>query len=227
MSNIGKPNRQLWYEVNMPQEAEELHPNAYMKFMIGDLIEEVVLFLAGQAGHTVEAQQDEIEIAGIKGHIDAVVDGTVIDVKSASPYSFQKFEKGLKEEDDSFGYRSQIQGYIEGMKDKEAISDGSRGAFLALQKVTGDLTLDVHPKTNEDIVAMIEEKKRVVASPEIPERCYEPIPDGKSGNLILGVQCSYCSFKKICHPDLKAYKFYGGPKYFTHIEREPNVPRIY
>lgn len=224
MSNIGKPDRQLWYEVNTPQDAEPMHPNAYMKFLIGDITEEVVLLLAELAGHKVEGQQDEQEIEGIKGHRDVVIDGTTVDVKSASPYSFKKFSDGLKPEDDSFGYIMQINSYIEAGQDDPIVTNKDGGAFLVLQKVTGDLTLDYHSKTNIPIRKIYEHKKEVVSRDEVPERCYPDVPEGKSGNMKLDIVCSYCPFKRKCWPELRTFIYANGPVFLTKVVREPNVP---
>lgn len=226
MSNIGKPARQLWYEVNTPEEAEPLHPNAYMKFLFGDLAEELLLFLAEEAGHSVEGRQGTLVLEGIEGHRDVVLDGLTVDVKSASPYSFKKFENHLKPEEDAFGYIQQIQNYIECGQEDDLVTDKEQGAFLVLQKVTGDLVLDYHPKSNAPIRDIINYKKEVIASPEPPERCFEPEDFGKSGNKVLCVQCSYCPFKKKCHPELRTFLYSTGPKFFTHVEEEPRVPEI-
>ena len=83
MSSIGQPcERKLYYEVNSPEDAEELRPEVYMKFLFGDLTELLLLFLAEASGHTVEGTQDEQDIVGIKGHRDAVIDGTLVHVSS-------------------------------------------------------------------------------------------------------------------------------------------------
>ena len=227
MSNVGKPARQLWYEVNMPEKAEQLHANAYMKFLVGDLLEEVILFLAEQSGHKVEGQQQEVELNGVKGHIDSLIDGTLVDVKSASPYSFKKFEDGLTADKDAFGYRGQIQGYLEALQDDPKLVSKDRGAFLAVQKVTGDLALDVHEKSHAPIGDIIEYKKQVVAQPEPPEeKCYEPEPMGKSGNMKLGIQCSYCPFKKECWPEMRIFLYSTGPVFLTEVVEEPRVPEL-
>jgi len=85
MSNIGKPDRMLWYEINRTIPKEEFNGPTYLKFLYGDLIEEVVLFLSEAAGHTVSDRQRQVTVDGIVGHIDAVIDGVLIDVKSTSP----------------------------------------------------------------------------------------------------------------------------------------------
>jgi hypothetical protein len=226
MSSIGKPARQLWYEINKPETAEPLHPNAYLKFLIGDIYEEMILFLAAQSGHKVEGMQDELDLYGIKGHRDAVIDGITVDVKSASPYSFKKFEEGLSHDKDAFGYLQQINNYMEAGKDDPLVTIKDQGAFLAANKVTGDLHLDVHKKSSAPIEEIIKYKKEVVTLPEPPERCFEPEDMGKSGNKVLGINCSYCAFKRECHPGLRTFLYSTGPKFFTHIEEEPRVPEV-
>lgn len=226
MSNIGRPARQLWYEVNTPEDAEPLHPNAYLKFLFGDLVEELLLFLAEEAGHSVEGRQGTLVLEGVEGHRDVVLDGLTVDVKSASPYSFKKFENHLKPEEDAFGYIQQIQNYIECGQEDELVTDKEQGAFLVMQKVTGDLTLDYHQKSNAPIRDIINYKKEVVASPEPPDRCFEPEPMGKSGNMKLGINCSYCPFKKKCWPGLQGYLYATGPVWLTEVVEEPRVPKI-
>lgn len=226
MSSIGKPARQLWYEINKPEVAEPLHPNAYIKFLIGDIYEEVILFLAAQSGHRVEGQQDELDLFGIKGHRDAVIDGMTVDVKSASPFSFKKFEEGLTPDKDAFGYLQQISNYTEAGQDDPLVTIKDRSAFLAANKVTGDLHLDIHNKSKSPIEDIIKYKKEVVLLPEPPERCFEPEPMGKSGNMALGVNCSYCAFKRECHPGLRTFLYSYGPKFLTTVVEEPRVPEV-
>jgi len=227
MSNIGKPARQLWYEINMPEAAERMQPNNYIKFLIGDVYEEVLLALAEIAGHEVSGRQDEQEIVGIKGHRDAVIDGVTADVKSASPYSTKKFEQGLTHDQDAFGYIPQLQSYLQSGQTDEKVKDKSRAVFFVGNKVTGDLVLDVHQKSDIPLTEIYEYKKEVVTRPEPPDRCFEPEPYGKSGNMALGVNCSYCAFKKTCWPGLRMFLYNQGtstkPTYFTHVELEPKV----
>lgn len=226
MSNMGKPDRQLWYEVNHPEKAEKLHPNTYLKFILGDIVEELLLFLVAESGHSVEGAQGEMELEGIKGHRDVVIDGVTVDVKSASPFSFAKFQKGLKADEDPFGYTLQIQSYLEAGQQDPIVTEKDRGAFLVIQKVTGDIHLDVHTKTPVPIKEIYQHKKEVVKLPDPPDRCFEAEPEGKSGNMKLGVNCSYCSFKKECWPGLRTFLYSRGPVFLTHVEREPDVYEV-
>lgn len=221
-SSLGKKDRQLWYDAN-GFEKEELTAKTYFKFLYGDVIEQLVLFLCKEAGHTVEHEQMEIEADGVKGHIDAIIDGVVVDVKSASPYAYQKFKDGTLFEKDSFGYIPQISGY------SEEITPGRGGAFLAFDKVHGDIcilnvggsiTADFKPRPR------IAHLKKMVLQPEPPERCYDDVEDGKSGNRKLGTECGYCGHKSRCWPGLRGFAYAGAPRYLTRVVKVPDVPEF-
>lgn len=226
MSNIGKGARQLWYEKRYGTE-EDLPANTLIKFMFGDIIEALVLFLAELGGHSVTHRQDEVSVDGIKGHIDADIDGTTVDVKSASSHAFRKFADGTLADNDPFGYVEQMAGYCK--------ARDTDGAFLAVDKQNG--TVAYLPFSKEelevfDVEGRIEYIKSMVESDEVPERCYEDEKDGESGNRKLGVNCSYCSHKNRCWADangglgLRTFLYASGPKFLTHVAREPNVKEI-
>jgi hypothetical protein len=230
LSSIGKPDRQQWFDVNWKGETEELTPPNLIKFMYGDILEHLLLLFARQAGHTVEFEQVEVEIDGVPGHPDAVIDGVVVDVKSANSWQFDKFEAGDIEafSKDVFlgGYLYQLAAYV------EAINPEADGAFLAVDKTLGKLCLFVIPNDvlkQYKIRDRVEHVKKVVQSEEIPPRCYEPKPEGKSGNFVLATGCSYCKHKFHCWSDandgqgLRRFIYSSGPKYFTHVEKEPRV----
>lgn len=226
MSNLGKPDRKLYYELRDQSVSQEVFDgHTLLKFLIGDIWESVLLFLAKQSGHEVTHEQAEVELDGIIGHIDAIIDGTVVDVKSASTFAFKKFKDGTLADDDPFGYIEQISGY--------ATALGTDGAFLAGDKQNGHIALLRVSKEDVaaiDIRSRIEHIKAVVASDDLPERCYSPKEMGKSGNLILDTGCSYCPFKQHCWADanngigLRTFIYSGGPVHFTHVEREPVGP---
>ena len=227
MSSIGQPcERKLYYEVNSPEDAEELRPEVYMKFLFGDLIELLLLFLAEASGHTVEGTQDEQEIVGVKGHRDAVIDGTLVDVKSASTYSFKKFQDGKLKEDDPFGYVIQLQSYLHAGQTDDKVKDKSRGAFLVVDKTLGHICLDFHPFEGLPMEDIYERKKAIVSSEDLPVRRFSPIPDGKSGNEKIPMNCSYCPFKEKCWPGLRTFLYSTGPVHFSKIVKEPNVPEL-
>ena len=223
-SSLGKPDRMMWYEAHPVEGSKEpMLPKTYLKFMYGDIIEQMLLFLAKEAGHTVEQEQAEVEVSGVKGHIDAIIDGVVVDVKSASPYGYKKFENKTVTEDDPFGYVAQLSGYA------NVLTPGEGAAWLAQDKVSGDICVSPispivvrhHPPGER-----IEHLREVIERDEPPERCYEDIPDGKSGNRKLDTGCSYCPHKFRCWPSLRGFVYSSGPRYLTHVERVPDVPEI-
>lgn len=226
MSNLGTPcDRKLWYTVNKPEAAEPLPPEVRFKFLYGDIVEELVLFLAKEAGHSVDGTQDTLEIGGVKGHRDAVIDGVVVDVKSASTYSFKKFDSHLSAEDDAFGYLDQLGAYLYASQDDPKVLHKDRAAFVAVDKTLGHITVDVHPNTGKDYDKLVEEKKALVSLNVVPPRGFSDEPDGKSGNRKLGTECSYCSFKQTCWPSLQTFFYSNGPRFLTVVSREPNVSK--
>jgi peroxiredoxin family protein len=224
MSSIGtRCNRKLWYKKNKPGDAESLPVEAKIKFMYGDILEELLLFFAEEAGHSVTGCQDKVELHGITGHRDAVIDGVVVDVKSASTFSFQKFKKGLTYADDSFGYVDQLQGYLKAADDDPLVTDKSRAAFLVIDKTLGHITLDIHQRSNLDFAVLAKVKTAAVERPMPPDRQYELEPEGKSGNLKLCMECSYCDFKRSCYPGLRTFIYSRGPVHLAVVKKEPDV----
>lgn len=222
MSNIGKPDRMLWYECNPSIKKEEFNGPTYLKFLYGDLIEEIVLFLTEVSGHAVSERQREVSVNGVVGHIDAVIDNVLVDVKSTSPHSFKKFKEGTLRNDDPFAYISQLSGYLDGTK----MSDG---AYVAVDKQNGYITVMPLEETDKvDVKERINHIKEVVSSEDPPPRCFSPEPMGKSGNLKLPAGCSYCPFKLECWKDvgLRKFLYSTGPVWMTHVEKEPEVPEV-
>lgn len=223
MSSVGKPLKQLWYELN-GYKAEEINGQAYLKFLYGDLIESLILVLAEASGHKVERLQEEISVDGVLGHIDAVIDGVLIDVKSASPYSYMKFENGTLFDSDVFGYQGQLCGYAKALN--------LPAAWIAINKVSGEICVLKLPQESideYDIRSRIELVRSTCSSEKPPERCYSDEPFQKSGNRKLGVGCSYCGWKTDCWKDsnngegLRKYIYSTGPVWLTSVIKEPNV----
>jgi hypothetical protein len=218
-SSIGKPTRQLWYASRIADQAEPIHPSTRIKFLYGDIIEHLVLLLIKTAGYKVTDEQSEKKIDGITGHMDARVNGVVVDIKSASQYGFDKFVKGTIFDDDPFGYIAQLSGYADG--EDEA-------AFIVMNKVTGQLHV-----CSIDGIEMIDFKKKVkdvksiVKQETPPDKCYSDIPDGKSGNRKLATGCNYCDFKIHCWKDanggkgLRKFKYASGSRFFTKVVKRP------
>jgi len=223
MSNIGRKSRQLWFDMKSEGTPERMPPSLFIKFLYGHLLEEIVIFLIKLSGHDVTDEQKEIKVSGIKGHMDCVIDGEVVDIKTASGYAFKKFKDGTLAENDMFGYMAQLAGY-------EQAQGTDKGGFLALNKESGELALyrpDNFDKPN--IKKKITSIKKAVKSTKPPALCYSPVPDGKSGNMQLPRECVYCRHKFECHKDsnegkgLRVFKYSNGLRYLT---KTPNPPKV-
>lgn len=224
-SALGKPDRQLWYDAHPEDgEKEELTSQTLFKFLYGHVIEELVLFLVKEAGHSVTNEQAEVEVDGVLGHIDAIIDGVVVDVKSASPFGFKKFREGRVEEDDPFGYVAQLAGYA------NVLTPGEKAAWLAFDKVSGALCVSYISATSigeHPPAPRIQHLKEVIENNVPPVRCHAPVPDGKSGNQKLGTACGYCAHKFRCHPGLRTFIYSTGPRYLTTVAKTPDVPEVF
>jgi CRISPR/Cas system-associated exonuclease Cas4 (RecB family) len=217
MSTLGeKCLRKLWYKENKPEAVEPLKGNVLLMFLIGDIIEEVVLSLAEQADHNVEGRQDTLELQGVQGHRDAVIDGVLVDVKSANSRSMAKFTTHNLEREDPFGYLDQLGAYAEAGKNE-------RHAFLAVDKELGHIVLDEYDRKPIDWKDRIQNIRRILGDKNPPPRAYVDQPDGKSGNRELPLPCRYCQYKNTCWPGLRTFVYANGPKFLTHVAREPAV----
>ena len=222
LSSIGKPLRRLWYDLKDPEEDIPPPPYSRLKFLYGDIIESILLWLAKVSGHTVTDRQREVTHHGVVGHIDSIIDGEVVDAKSASPRSYQKFSLGSLVKDDPFGYLAQLQAY------DEEVGKGNPG-FLAMNKVTGEICLYQPDKVFDlpDTEALIENARQTLDKDTPPEeRCYEPIADGKSGNMKLDKGCVFCPYKHKCWKGLRVFKYSDGLRYLTTVVNEPKVEEI-
>ena len=207
MSNIGRPLCQLQMEArNIKGEGQPY--NVKMRNTFGDLVEALAIFVMKSAGVKIEDEQKRVKYkfngSTLEGRYDVKIDKKVWDVKSASPYSFEKkfgpaggFEEVVKE--DSFGYASQ--GYLYGESEKVPF-----GGWIVINKSTGEWLVCETPladdkyksvalKTAKDNLKSIIKKKPF-------ERCYSEIEETfrtkKTGNKILGFVCSYCPYKLPC-----------------------------
>jgi len=123
MSNIGKPERRLWFDAHTPADTtEKLQASTQIKFLYGHLLEVLLLFFVKLSGHKLSSMQKEITVDGIKGHMDCKIDGEVVDVKTASGYAFKKFKEGTLAENDAFGYLAQLAGYEEAEGTSKGVS---------------------------------------------------------------------------------------------------------
>ena len=226
LSQIGRPDRQLWYDINITNKPFKVDGKTKIKFLYGEILESLLILLAQASGHRVSEEQKMEEINGVKGHKDCRIDGTLVDIKSASSYGMKKFKDGSLFTNDPFGYIAQISAYAESAGDKEA-------AFLAIDKSSGEIVLlpieGIHMINASD---RVEHLKGVVNSKAPPQKCYTDEPDGKSGNRKLSIGCVFCGYKDMCWSDanggsgLRKFQYSTGVRYLTHVAKTPDVQEI-
>jgi hypothetical protein len=226
LSQIGTPNRKIWYGLQN-YDKKPLTGQDRLKFLYGDLVEELLLLLIKLAGHTITDEQKTVTIEGVVGHQDCRIDNVITDIKSASSFGFRKFkDNSITNGNDPFGYIAQLSAYTEGQGEDS-------GAFLVLNKENADLHL-LHIDSMDMINATdrIKELKGLVDAKSPPARCYSDEPDGVSGNRVLPVNCVWCSYKHACWSDsndgkgLRIFKYSKGSRYFTQVYKTPNVQEV-
>ena len=238
-SDLGKPcMRQHWYNFNKPEGGEKLGGHTMFKFLYGNILEEVVLHYANEAGHGVSHSQQRIETSihdwTVSGRIDAVIDGVLCDVKTTSSYGFTRYKEGITDANDSFGYLWQV-GFYTHFNEIEPKPEST--GFVWIDKQNGHIaanTCDDQLPSKEAIEARVLDISRAVdeRDDEGVERYYKVEPYGKSGNMALPLACSYCPFKQECWRDsnggagLRVFAYNHKPVWFTEVVREPKVPEM-
>lgn len=225
-SNLGQPDRKLWFDCNRKPPDFKFSPQMLLNFLYGDICEELMLWLAEQSGHTVEHKQEPVNAYGLRGYMDCTIDGHNVDAKSAFAGNFTKFKDGsIKAEgNDPYGYIGQLSYYDQARK--EHPENVSTAYFFAFNKVGALCLTPLNTIEQPKIEQRVNHLQEMIKKPEPPEeKCYEAIPDGKSGNLKLGTQCSRCNWKWECWEGLRKFA-YKPARYLTHVEVEPKVKEI-
>jgi len=231
LSGVGQCETKQYYSNQEGAEPEKFHGATLMKFMLGDIAEEVLLTMAELSGHEVTGKQDTLEIEGVKGHRDAVIDGYTVDVKTASARGWIKFANGQLKNDDPFGYMHQIASYTKA----DPTTKQDAGYFLAMHKEQGRLALlRIDESEFPNVKSRIHTLKEQAEQPHPPARPYEAVlankvDDPEKQNFKLPMNCTYCVRKFTCWSDtndgagLRKFRYSNGPQYLTKVGKEPNV----
>ena len=207
MSNLGRPYCQLWFDKNKPETASTPSSSFVINMMIGDVLEAVFKGLLTASGIKYDnGTKVTMKLNNgvlIDGTPDLIMNGRVDDVKSASPWSYENKFKDFDSlnENDSFGYVAQLAGYARA-------ANVEVGGWWVINKGNGSFKyVDASNRINVDnqvhkFTALTEELKenrfRRVYSDE--EETYRKKP---SGNRKLKRECSWCSYKHTCWPNLQ------------------------
>ncbi|MDI6726644.1 MAG: PD-(D/E)XK nuclease family protein [Smithellaceae bacterium] len=201
-SNAGKCQRAMAYQLHgFP--ALPLRARARLVFRLGDLIEKDLTEIAVLYGLTRMQEEVSVEIAGqrITGHIDGVINETVVDFKSCTTYRVKEARRG------QVAYNEQMQFYMKatGLQTALVVYYVKEDSELYEQLIHFD------PQVWEQIEARF---TRVMQStPEnLPDREYGPDEKGR-----LRYPCSYCNWVNLCHEgyDL-SFDGKGKPQLICH-----------
>ena len=207
MSNIGRPLCQLQMEAK-GIKGEGQPYNVKMRNTFGDLIEALSIFVMKSAGVNISNEQKKVTYKfdgeKIEGRQDVEIDGKVWDIKSASPYSFEKkfgeaggFNEVVRE--DSFGYASQ--GFLYGESQSKNF-----GGWIAINKSTGEWTVCETPLSVDEhkqkALKLAKDNFNALKEGKPFKRCYDDVAETfrtkPTGNRVLGFVCSYCPYKLPC-----------------------------
>lgn len=222
LSQMGpKCPKALWHSIHTPELAEKMPAWVENKFAFGHIIEAWAITLAKAAGHNVTGEQDELIVDGVTGHRDCVIDGCIVDVKSASSKSFKKFQTKSFEAYDDFGYLDQLDGYLRGSLEDSLVTVKDRGYLFAIDKQLGHMCTYEHAYRENSILRRIDDYKRIVGQSDPPACGCGTEEDGESGNIKLDVRASYSAYKYVCFPGLRTFLYANGPRYLTKVVRRP------
>jgi hypothetical protein len=189
-------------------------------FKYGDVIEQLAISLIKAAGHTVTCEQEEVHANGVVGHLDCVVDGCILDVKSSSTRGMDKFRNGKIAQDDEFGYLCQLDGYLHACMDHPSVLVKDRAYLLVIDKQLGNMILYEHKFRRQYIERRIDRFKATLGCSTPPE-CECRLESADNGNIQLGTRASYSPFKYVCCPSLRTFIYSKGPQYFTRVVKKP------
>ena len=215
MSSIGRPLCQLKMEKKYFNDDSLKNLDNYnykLRNLFGDILEAVVVMLLKTVKANINGLQGDVKLETeyfeIKGTYDIIIDDKVYDIKSASPFAFEKkfgeqgggFDKFV--EGDVFGYLSQ--GYLY----SEATAKPF-GGWIVVNKSTGELLLSSPPEEDEQYrkqaLDIVYKNIKALMKDEPFERCFDLVEEmfyqKPTGNKVLGTVCSFCEYKYKCWGD--------------------------
>ncbi len=237
MSNIGKPLCQLQMDKKYSGKNSIISYENYnfkLRNLFGDIIEAVVVMLLRTVKAKIKGVQGNVKLNtkffDMKGTYDIIIDDKVYDIKSASPFAFEKkfgesgggFHKIA--EDDVFGYLSQ--GYL-----YSEATGKPFGGWIVVNKATGEMLVSQPPENDTEYrkkaLDKVHHNVKALMEDAPFEKCYdleeEVFYQKKTGNKVLGTVCSYCPYKHKCWGDNIEYlpqqqSKAKNPKFYWYAE---------
>jgi len=205
MSNVGRPNCQLWFEKNDPESGIDPSPYFLINMMMGDIGEAVFKGMLTEAGVDFSDGFKSTLTVGqykIDGTHDLIMNGRVDDIKTASPWSYKNKFKDyytLKEHD-AFGYVGQLAGYSRALGVEV-------GGWWVINKANGEFKyVSAWDMNVQDEIEKIKDTADTLETNKF-ERCFEPVEETfrkvPTGNKVLADECVWCKFRHKCWPSLQ------------------------
>jgi hypothetical protein len=204
MSGIGRCERSQWYNIK-GYKAEEIDGSIYLTFLQGHILEAVLLAIVKLSGHTVTGQQKKHTVEDINGSQDCEIDGELVDVKTASDWSWKNKFKEYGVDGDTFGYIKQLSAYGKTAGRKV-------GYFLAFNKNKSTLKL-CKQELDTDVDTYIVDLKAKMQLDTPPMRIAGATVIDK-GKAKLCMQCAFCGYKEHCYGALEEKTYASGMKVY-------------
>lgn len=227
-SCLGKGLRWHWYMAKGGVPMEKIDGQTAKRFNTGHISEAMLIAYIKLAGHTVEHEQLKVSVGDISGSLDCLIDGALIDIKTASSYGFKKFSDGtISPTNDPYGYIAQLSFYKLGLAN-QGIDINGQGWF-AINKNDEALALHMIPDSElidvERRIALIREQAEKDTPPEDICEGADPVEE-KSGNMQMSSMCKFCPAKEKCWPEFKAFRYANGDKLYTKVTKQPRVEEV-
>jgi hypothetical protein len=200
LSGMGKSLLTLQCEKLGLEKDPREEPYLMLKFMFGDMIESLVITLLEESGIEIQEEQEGVTLeledgTKIKGTLDIVIDGRVYDIKTASPYAFEKFKKSLEtlEANDSFGYCTQLAAYAKA-------GGYNPGGWIVVNKSTAEVCIcDASELDVDKYIESVEGKVAILEHTNEIDDVYKGIPYylvEDTGRKYLNKDLKYFDYKE-------------------------------
>lgn len=193
VSSLGKPTVLQALSVLGYKETDTIEGKLNHIFHTGDLFEALAIAVAKGRCYHVADEQAEVEFEGVKGHIDFILNNTLVEVKTMSSQYHLKFSKNPN---DDRGYITQLAVYSHCL--------GLSGNWLALNKGTHTVT-SIEP--DEDVLqAALARVKRILpflrnldSFKDVIEKipCPPPVYDKRSGLYVVPESMKWSVFAPV------------------------------
>lgn len=233
LSQIGKDDHLLYFLYKGAQ-GDQMDEQTKLRLLYGDVIEELLLWLAKLAGHEVTEQQWLVKVDGVRGRKDCRIDGVNVDVKSMSRYSFSKAMKGTFF-DSPLGktYMHQLAAYVYGeqMAESDAREPNDNvGGFFAFDKDTGGMLIELFNKEDlPDPYDRVKHLKEVFSKDTPPPRPEEGYIEEDNGNVLIPEDYMFNPFKwDIWGDELRCFMEGSGRlRYYVKVEKRPRLTEVF